>query len=245
MGENSKYVSRNPNGSNWRVDASRVQQEEVVPESSWRNQTYYNQNRREPNPRYQQQHRQRIASTENNESHLTQTRSKNSDGNRQPNDNRNANGYRQPNENRNYNGNRQSHDNRNSDGNRQPNENRNYNGNNRQTDARMRQRTASPEYNESHLTQAQRKTASADVQRFWNQLAKRVLHTKSNKFELNLDEYSLWFETWKAAAAGATGPVQALPIAYLMLPATTKTSPAPSTIVAVLIQVRDVQLLLK
>ena len=108
-----------------------------------------------------------------------------------------------------------------------------------------RQRTASPEYNESHLTQTPRKTASADVQRFWNQLAKRVLHTKNNKFELNLDEYSLWFETWKAAAAGATGPVQALPIAYLMLPATTNTSPAPSTIVAVLIQVRDVQLLLK
>ena len=161
--------------------------------------------------------------------------------------NNNINSYsnRQPNDNRNSNGNRQSYDNRNSDGNRQPNENRNYNGNNRQTDARMRQRIASPEYNESHLTQDQRKTASADVQRFWNQLAKRVLHTKSNKFELNLDEYSLWFETWKAAAAGATGPVQALPIAYLMLPATTKTSPAPSTIVAVLIQVRDVQLLLK
>ena len=72
--------------------------------------------------------------------------------------------------------------------------------------------------------------------RFWAKLSKRVLNLNS-KFELHTDEYSLWLETWKAAAGGVRGPVKILPIAYLRLPAVTDIAPSPLVIVNVLIQV--------
>ncbi len=82
------------------------------------------------------------------------------------------------------------------------------------------------------------KLVRSDVYKFWNQLPKRLLQLK-NKFELSADEHSLWHETWKAAAGGAVGPIRALPIAYLQLPATSSLSPQPSTVLAVLIQVSE------
>jgi hypothetical protein len=65
-------------------------------------------------------------------------------------------------------------------------------------------------------------------------LPKRISNTK---FELHIDEYSLWIETWKAAAGGARGPIRILPIAYLRLPSLTDISPTPNIIINVLIQV--------
>ncbi len=80
------------------------------------------------------------------------------------------------------------------------------------------------------------KVARSDVYKWWNQLAKRLLQLK-NKLELSSDEHSLWHDTWKAAAGGAVGPVRALPVAYLQLPATASLAPQTSTVLAVLFQV--------
>jgi hypothetical protein len=44
----------------------------------------------------------------------------------------------------------------------------------------------------------------------------------------------LWLETWRAAASGADGPIKALPIAYLLLPAAANISPPPLVVVKVL-----------
>ena len=95
--------------------------------------------------------------------------------------------------------------------------------------------------------------ASSGVQRFWNQLPKRVLQLNTNKhhhhnnqnqsnknskgFELHADEHKLWLETWKAAACGAPGPIKSLPMAYLLLPATAHISPPPTVALQVLIRV--------
>ena len=76
--------------------------------------------------------------------------------------------------------------------------------------------------------------ASANVQRFWHQLTKRVTYAK---FELNKEEHSIWLETWNAAAGGASGPLHILPIAYLRLPATAGFSPPAGVIINVLIKV--------
>ena len=76
--------------------------------------------------------------------------------------------------------------------------------------------------------------ASANVQRFWQQLVKRVTYAK---FELNREEHTIWLETWHAAAGGASGPVHILPIAYLRLPATAGFSPPAGIIINVLIKV--------
>jgi hypothetical protein len=81
------------------------------------------------------------------------------------------------------------------------------------------------------------KTASNDVQRFWNELYKRVVDTNKKKFELHIDEYNIWLETWKAAAGGANGPINILPIAYMRLPALTEISPSPNVIISVFIQI--------
>lgn len=78
------------------------------------------------------------------------------------------------------------------------------------------------------------KSASRDVTRFWENLSRRVLHLK---FELHIEEYSVWLETWKAAAGGVQGPVRILPIAYLRLPAITDIAPSPIVIINVLIKV--------
>jgi hypothetical protein len=72
------------------------------------------------------------------------------------------------------------------------------------------------------------------VQRFWSKLSNRVL---ASKFDLHIEERTLWIETWKAAAGGAMGPIKILPIAYLRLPAVTNLSPPPIIIINVLIQV--------
>ena len=65
-------------------------------------------------------------------------------------------------------------------------------------------------------------------------MSKRVLNSK---FELHTDEYSLWLETWNAAAGGAQEPIKMLPLAYLRLPAITDISPPPIVIINVLRQV--------
>ena len=77
--------------------------------------------------------------------------------------------------------------------------------------------------------------ASESVQRFWFQLEKRV--HKSKKFELHADERDSWLATWRAAAAGASGPLQTLPIAFLHLPATKSVAPPLTVIVKVLTRV--------
>lgn len=115
--------------------------------------------------------------------------------------------------------------------------NTNFNNNRPRESVYLKNQQPNNRTNQPPPIAQQRKTASDDVQRFWHQLAKRVLHTKNNKFTLNVDEHPLWFQTWKAAAAGAHGPIRALPVAYLMLPASTVYSPAPLTIISVLTQV--------
>ena len=77
--------------------------------------------------------------------------------------------------------------------------------------------------------------ASESVQRFWFQLEKRV--HKSKKFELHADERDSWLATWRAAAAGASGPLQTLLIAFLHLPATKSVAPPLTVIVKVLTRV--------
>jgi hypothetical protein len=66
-------------------------------------------------------------------------------------------------------------------------------------------------------------------------LTKRV--TNNKKFELHVEEQNIWLATWKAAAGGAKGPIEVLPIAYLRLPATSDISPPPIVITDVFIKV--------
>ena len=119
--------------------------------------------------------------------------------------------------------------------NNQNNWRRNYNDNQRVTrNYRLNERNN----NQDNSVQVP-KQASYHIQKFWIQISKRVLHTAKGKFELKDDEQSLWFDTWKAAAAGASGPIKALPIAYLKLPSTSNFSPAPLTILSVFIRIAE------
>ena len=117
--------------------------------------------------------------------------------------------------------------------NQNPNGNRNEHRNEQRNEQRFRPNRGN-NYEHQHGRETENATqknqvpklASSGVNKFWDQLVKRVLQLKrKNKFELLPDEYPLWQETWKAAAGGASGPIRVLPIAYLMLPATVSLSP--------------------
>jgi hypothetical protein len=75
------------------------------------------------------------------------------------------------------------------------------------------------------------------VERFWSQLTKRV--SKAKSFDLDIEEHKIWLDTWQAAAFGAKGNLQILPIAFLRLPSTTDISPSPIIIVKVLLHVAN------
>ena len=131
--------------------------------------------------------------------------------------------------------------------NQNPNGNRNEHRNEQRNEQRFRPNRGN-NYEHQHGRETENATqknqvpklASSGVNKFWDQLVKRVLQLKrKNKFELLPDEYPLWQETWKAAAGGASGPIRVLPIAYLMLPATVSLSPEPTTTVSVLFKITE------
>ena len=79
----------------------------------------------------------------------------------------------------------------------------------------------------------------SDVMLFWRRLENRIVGNRkgsaSPPFNIQNDaELKLWFECWKAAAAGANGPVAALAHVLLLLPATNAAQPPIDMIVSVI-----------